>query len=83
MEVAKVQARGQITLPSAVRKAANIKPGAFIGLRATGPGRIEIHVLSQLTAADLFERWPIEGPINEVADREAWQEVAAADILGD
>ncbi|MGH2532078.1 MAG: AbrB/MazE/SpoVT family DNA-binding domain-containing protein [Thermomicrobiales bacterium] len=80
--VARVQARGQITLPSEIRAAMGIEPGDTLFLRAKGPGLVEIRVLPRLTLDDLIERYPIEGPINEQADREAWQAEAAKDVIG-
>jgi bifunctional DNA-binding transcriptional regulator/antitoxin component of YhaV-PrlF toxin-antitoxin module len=82
MELGKVQARGQVTLPRAIRKGADIKPGDLIGMKVTGPGRVELHVVARMTLAEVFERFRIEGPIDETADREAWQDVAARDVLG-
>ncbi len=83
MELGKVQARGQITLPRAIRKAADIKPGDLIAMKVTGPGRVELHVVSRMSFAEVFERYRIEGPIDEAADREAWQAIAARDVIGE
>ena len=83
MELGKVQARGQITLPRAIRRAADIKPGDLIGMKVTGPGRVELHLVSRMTFTEAFERYRIEGPIDEAADREAWQDIAARDVIGE
>lgn len=83
MEVGRVQARGQVTLTRAIRKAADIKPGDLIGMKVTGPGRVELHIVSHMTVAEAFERYRIEGSIDEAADREAWQEIAARDVIGE
>ncbi len=80
--LAKVQARGQVTLPREIRRAIGIEPGDTIVLRVTGPGKVELGVLPRLTIDDLAARYPIEGPIDEPADRAAWQEAAAKDVLG-
>ena len=39
-------------------------------------------VSSGLSLDEMLERYRIEGPIDEAADRAAWQEIAAADVLG-
>lgn len=83
MEVGKVRARGHITLPRAIRKVADIKAGDFIGLKVVGPGRVELHVVSRMTLEEAFERYRVEGPIDEAADREAWQDVATRDAIGE
>jgi hypothetical protein len=50
--------------------------------RTTAPGKVEITALPRLTLEEALERYRIEGPIDEAADREAWQAVAAEDVLG-
>lgn len=52
--MAKVQARGQFTIPEAVRKATGVSPGASLLVRATGPDRFEVTVLPTITADDFF-----------------------------
>jgi AbrB family looped-hinge helix DNA binding protein len=79
----KVQPRGQITLPRAVRQAAGVKPGDTVIVRATGPGRIEIKALPRLSLEEMFERFRIEDSIDEVRDREQWEEIAARDVFGE
>ena len=43
---------------------------------------MEIKALPRLTVAELVERYPIEGPINEPADRELWEAEAAKEVFG-
>lgn len=81
--LSKVQARGQVTLPRAIREAAGVKPGDSVIMRAIGPGTVEIKVLPRLTAAELFERYRIDGPIDFEKDREIWEAEAAKDIFGE
>lgn len=59
-----------------------IEPGDALFLRATGPTLIEIRVMPKLTLDDLIDRYPIEGPIDWQADREAWEAEAAKDVIG-
>lgn len=78
----KVQSRGQITLPGEVRREAGIGPGDSVTVEAVGPGTVRVKALPKLTLAEALERYRIEGPIDEPADREAWQDIAARDVLG-
>src|SRR3990172_983116 len=82
MPVAKVLAHGQVTLPREVRRKARIKPGDVFNIEVIGPGQLRLTALPALGPRELRDRYAIEGPIDEVADRAAWQEAAAGDVLG-
>jgi len=82
MQLGKVQSRGQITLPSSVRQAAAIAPGDVVAFEVVGPGRIEVRALPRERLAETFARYHVEGPIDDVADREDWQDRAAQDVIG-
>ena len=82
MSLAKVLARGQVTLPREVRRLAGIKPGDALDIQVLGPGRLQFVVLPRIGPRELRERYPIDAEIDEAADRAAWQEVAAREILG-
>ena len=81
MPLARVLARGQVTLPSEVRRQAGIKPGDALDVEVLGPGRLQFVVLPRLTPRELRDRYPIQGPIDEAADRPAWEAEAAAETL--
>lgn len=81
MTLAKVLARGQVTLPREVRQLAGIKPGDSLNVEVLGPGQVRFTALPQLSPLQLRDRYPIEGPIDEAADRAAWEGNAAADVL--
>lgn len=78
----KVQARGQVTLPSAIRRAVGLKPGDAVLFEAIGPRTVQLRALPRLTLAEALQRFRIEGPIDDAADREEWQDTAARDVLG-
>ena len=82
MPVARVLARGQVTLPREVRRKARIKPGDVFNIEVIGPGQLRLTALPGLGPRELRDRYAIEGPIDEVADRAAWQEAAAGDARG-
>lgn len=81
--LAKVLARGQVTLPRDVRRVARIKPGDVASIEVLGPGQLRLTVLPRLSPRELRGRYPIEGPIDEAADREAWQVAAAEDAMAE
>jgi AbrB family looped-hinge helix DNA binding protein len=80
---AKILARGQVTLPRQARAGAGIKPGDIVNVEVLGPGCVRLIVLPRLTPRELRALYPIAGPIDISADREAWQSKAAADALGE
>jgi AbrB family looped-hinge helix DNA binding protein len=81
MALGKVLARGQVTLPRDVRRAADLKPGDRVTFRVTKEGTVEIRPLPRLRLKDLLERYKIEEPIDMAAAREEWQAQAAQEVL--
>lgn len=79
MSLVKVLARGQVTLPKEVRERAQIKTGDVLNIEVLGSGRLRVTVLPRLGPRELRDRYPIAVPIDEAADREAWQAAAAID----
>ncbi len=82
MPVAKVLARGQVTLPREVRRRAHIKPGDVMNIEVLGPGRLRFTALPCVSPRELRGPFPIEVPIDEAADRAVWQSTAADEVLG-
>jgi bifunctional DNA-binding transcriptional regulator/antitoxin component of YhaV-PrlF toxin-antitoxin module len=82
VDIAKVQARGQIMLPRENRRAAHIEPGDTVSMRVLEPGKVEINVLPRLKLAGALERYQIDGPVDIATDRLLWQETAAEAVLG-
>lgn len=82
MALGRVSEEGQVILPPDICAAAGVEPGDIITMRVTGPGTLEVRVLPRLTLANLLEWYRIEGPIDEAADREKWQDEAAKDVFG-
>lgn len=79
--IAKVQSRGQVTLPSQERKAIGLQPGDTVVVRQTGDQTLELRALPKITLADLIERYPIEGPVDWDVVREEWEAEAAKDFI--
>lgn len=76
-----VPADGSVSLPEQIRAAAEIEQGDLVTFRVTPDRVIEIRTHWLPTLAEAIERYPIVGPIDEAADREAWQDVAAAELF--
>lgn len=83
MAVARILARGQVTLPREVRRKAGIKPGDVLNIEVLGPGRLQFSALPIVSPRELRERYPIDGPVDEASDRAEWQAAAAKEALGE
>ena len=81
MAIARVQARGQVTLPKEVRDAAGVEPGDAVIVEATGRGTVELRVVPRMTLAETFERYRIDEPVDLAADRARWEAAAADRVL--
>lgn len=65
MRTTKVQPRGQITLPTGVRRQADIRPGDIVIIRVIGPKRLELEVERTMTLEEALERWQSAEPLPE------------------
>jgi len=81
MALARVSARGQITIPREIRQQSQIEPGATLFLRVLAPGRIEISVLAKPNLQDLLERYRIDGEVDLAAAREEGEKQAAVEAI--
>jgi len=81
MPIAKVQSRGQVTLPSKLRKKIGCRPGDTLVIEATGPGEARLKVLPRLTLQETLEHYRITGPIDWHRDREEADEQAAREFV--
>ena len=82
MQVSKILARGQVTVPRKIRQAAGLRPGDVLAFEVIGPGKVELRALSRLTLEEALAKYHIVGPIDDAADREEWQDQAARDVMG-
>jgi AbrB family looped-hinge helix DNA binding protein len=83
MHPGKIQTRGQVTLPRAIRQRAGIKPGDVVLFEVIGPGRVEMRTLPRLTLAEALEKYTVSGQVDDAHDRALWQGRAAEDVVGD
>jgi AbrB family looped-hinge helix DNA binding protein len=73
--LSKVQARGQVTLPGAVRRAAGLSPGDTVIIEARSMGKVQITAVGTQEPLDrVFERYGAAG----VVPAGLWSEVARA-----
>lgn len=82
MALGKILARGQVTLPRQVRRAAGLEPGDVVSFQVAEDGTVEIRALPRLRLSEALTRYRIEGPVEDPADRARWQVRAAEDALG-
>lgn len=83
MALGKVLARGQVTLPRDIRRAADLKPGDAVTFRVTGQGTVVIRALPRLTLREALERYRIEEAIDWDGYPAAWQDEAVKNIIGE
>ena len=74
MVLAKVLARGQLTIPQEIRQKANLSPGDLVQVDVDETGVIHLRRLSNVTFEEMFERDLIETTVDwptivEVAER--------------
>jgi bifunctional DNA-binding transcriptional regulator/antitoxin component of YhaV-PrlF toxin-antitoxin module len=62
MSMARVQSRGQVTVPQDVREACGVEPGRDILFVTTGPNSFECWVMPPtLSLEEIFDRFSMEG----------------------
>ena len=81
MQLSKILARGQVTLPRNIRRAAGLEPGDVVAFEVTAPGRVELRALPRLRLSEALERYRVTGTVDDAADRVAWQTHAAQDVV--
>lgn len=81
MPLTKVQSRGQVTLPKAIRDRAQIKPGDIVGFKVIRPSKIEIKALPINSLEYFWERFQVDEPYDEDRIREEGQAEAAEEVM--
>jgi len=59
--IARVQARGQVTVPQEIRKACGVEPGRELLFVQTGENRFECQVLLRTSLVELTRRYAMPG----------------------
>ena len=83
MNVARVQARGQVTVPQEIREACGVAPGTDLLFAKTGPGRFECRVLpARATLVGITKHYAMDGDAPDIARlrEEMGAEFAAAHL---
>ena len=83
MVIGKVLARGQVTLPRMIRRTAGLEPGDVVAFQVTDRGTVEIRPLPRLKLREALERYTIDAPPDDAADRARWQKKAAREVLSE
>jgi bifunctional DNA-binding transcriptional regulator/antitoxin component of YhaV-PrlF toxin-antitoxin module len=73
MKTGRVQNRGRVLLPQAIRRAAGFEPGDLLSFRVTAPGTVEIVRLPRLSLDASFDRYRITTPIDGDRDWPDWE----------
>lgn len=79
--IAKVQSRGQVTLPSRERKAIGLRPGDMVLVRQTGEQTLELKAVPQMTVQEMVERYQVDRPADIERIRAEAEDDMAADFL--
>ncbi|MGI8644200.1 MAG: AbrB/MazE/SpoVT family DNA-binding domain-containing protein [Thermomicrobiales bacterium] len=79
--IAKVQSRGQVTLPSQERKAIGLQPGDMVVVRQTGDQTLELKAIPRMTVQEMVERYGVDEPIDVERVRAEAEDDMAADFL--
>ena len=80
MALARIHSDGQVSLPAEIQRAVGLEPGDVVSIDVTAQGTVEISRVAPLRLAEALRRYHVEGPINDAADREGWQDAAARDV---
>ena len=68
MNIARVQTRGQVTIPQEVREACGVTPGTDPVFVKTGPGRFECRVLpAPRTLIEVTRQYAMDGTAPDLA----------------
>lgn len=75
--IARVQSRGQLTLPKELREATRISPGDLVRVSLTDEGYLQIAPAGIKPLEYFWEKYSIDGPVDvEAMRREAQEEEA-------
>lgn len=61
MGTAKLQPRGQITIPAEIRRTLGWKPGDSISFGTTPDGVLQLRVIKRLPVRELLQKYRVEG----------------------
>ncbi|MCO5223608.1 MAG: AbrB/MazE/SpoVT family DNA-binding domain-containing protein [Thermomicrobiales bacterium] len=78
-----VQTRGQVTIPKSVREEAAVAPGDIVDIRADGMHKVIIEVIPVKPLDYFWEKFARDEPYDDDAIRSEWQDVAAAEAIGE
>ena len=85
MAIARVQPRGQVTIPQLIRKGCGIEPGSDLLFIQTGSDRFECHRLpAQRSLLELIDEYSGDGVAPDMAQlHEEMGDEIAEEVLGD
>lgn len=81
MAIAKVLARGQITIPREIREKVHVEPGDLVRIEALGLNRFVVEVIPTLTLEEILERFHSDEPVDMERLRAEGEEDAAREVI--
>ena len=78
-----VQSRGQVTLPKIIRDQAGIAPGDIVEFQVVGPHKVLVEVIPVKPLEYFWTKFATDEPYDDDEIRDEWQNVAAAEALGE
>ncbi len=69
MELIRLQKRGALTIPSAMRRRLCLSAGQAMAIRVIDDRHLSLEVLPSLSADELFARFPITEPVEDAGWR--------------
>ena len=81
MAIAKVLARGQITIPRGIREKVHLDPGDLVRIEPIGSNRFIVEVIPTLTLPEILARYHSDEPVDMARLREDGEEDAANEVI--
>jgi AbrB family looped-hinge helix DNA binding protein len=81
MAIAKVLARGQITIPRDIREKVQMDPGDMVRIEPIGLHRFVVEVIPTLSLEEILARYHSDEPVDMARLRAEGEEQAANEII--
>jgi AbrB family looped-hinge helix DNA binding protein len=81
MAIAKVLARGQITIPREVRDKVKLEPGDLVRIEPIGEHQFLVEVIPTLTLEEILEKFHSDEPVDWERLRAEGEEDAAKEMI--
>jgi AbrB family looped-hinge helix DNA binding protein len=79
--IAKVLARGQITIPRDVRAKVHLEPGDLVRIEPIGANRFVVEIVPTLSLDEILERYHSDEPVDLARLRSEGEQDAADEVM--